>query len=122
MKMKCLRPLIISAFLLAPLTCALTPSWGDDLEDDISKYTDESISSEEELGKSDTNVNFVVQEALAKSKKRNKDKDSKDPKAKDSKGSKSGGNSQGGDKNDNSIVFGAGSQVRGPVYNVHIGK
>ncbi len=51
--------------------------WGgvaqaDDLSDGISEYSDESIAAEGGTANKDTNVSFIVQEALTKAKASNK--------------------------------------------------
>jgi hypothetical protein len=68
----------------------------DDLEDKISKATDESIDKDDELGQKDHNIKFLKMKA---------------------KSGKSSGTVQGksGDANMNSVVMGAGSNVRGDI-------
>jgi len=67
----------------------------DDLEDKISKATDDSIDKDDELGQKDHNVKFLKMKAK----------------------SGSSGSMQGksGDANMNSVVLGAGSNVRGDI-------
>jgi len=47
-----------------------------DLDDGISKYKEESISGDDEIGDADVNVNFIVVDAIAKSKRSENEKDS----------------------------------------------
>ena len=87
---------------------------GDDLDDGISTATDEGVSADDEIGKKDNNVNFIVVEAMAAAKMKAK----KGDQAADKK------NSSGditGDKNENSVVVGAGSQT-GNIYNIQVMK
>lgn len=77
-----------------------------DLDDGISKYTDDGIASYDELGKADKNIKFIVMTAKAKAATRQK---------------QNGGDgsdfstSDGGDANMNSVVMGPGSNVRGDI-------
>ena len=67
----------------------------DDLEDKISKATDDSIDKDDELGQKDHNVKFLKMKA---------------------KGGSSGSmQGKSGDANMNSVVLGAGSNVRGDI-------
>jgi len=83
-------------------------SMAGDLDDGISKFTDDSIAKNDKVGKPDTNINFIVLKAISKSKK---GKDSKTTNFNDGKG----------DNNENSIVVEAGAKV-GDVINVIVGK
>lgn len=85
-------------------------AYGGDLDDGISKFSDESISGDAEMGKADTNINFIVLESMAEAKKRQK---SGDENANFNDGS--------GDNNQNSVVVGSGSQVD-KVINININK
>ncbi|MFQ5559323.1 MAG: hypothetical protein ACE5FU_01885 [Nitrospinota bacterium] len=84
-----------------------------DLDDGISKYTDESISADDSLGQANTNVNFIVVKALSDSKKKQK------------KDENSGGGigRQGGnqDHTENSVIVGPGSKT-GDIINIQIDK
>lgn len=86
----------------------------DDLDDDISKYTDESVSADDEMGKKDNNINFIVLDAMAAA-SRKASKGKQDGEKKDSSGDITG------DKNENSVVVGAGSQT-GNIYNIQVMK
>ncbi|MBU0545073.1 MAG: hypothetical protein KKH97_07030 [Proteobacteria bacterium] len=88
-------------------------SWGEsDLEDGISTATDEGIHTDDELGKKDNNINFIVLEAMAAAKMKAKKGD---------QASKSSSGDITGDKNENSVVVGAGSQT-GNIYNIQVMK
>jgi hypothetical protein len=67
---------------------------GDDLDDGISKFTDETIAKDDELGKVDPNINYIILRAKAKG------------------GSTSSGGSSG---NINSAIIGPGSNVKGDI-------
>ncbi|MFO7665816.1 MAG: hypothetical protein R6V76_04300 [Desulfobacterales bacterium] len=88
-------------------------SWGEsDLDDGISTFTDDGISKDDELGKKDNNINFIVLDAMA------------DAKMKAKKGDKAAKTKSGditGDKNENSVVVGAGAQT-GNIYNIQVMK
>ena len=83
---------------------------GSDLDDGISKYSDEGISGDAKMGKTDTNINFIVLESMAEAKQRQK---AGDENANFNDGS--------GDNNENSVVVGSGSQVD-KVINININK
>ncbi len=68
---------------------------GGDLDDGISKYTDDSIAKNDKAGKTDTNISYII--VKAKSKAKNCSKNSK---------------CNNGDNNENSIVIGPGSNVK----------
>ncbi|MCI5164766.1 MAG: hypothetical protein D3903_01435 [Candidatus Electrothrix sp. GM3_4] len=73
-----------------------------DLDDDISKYTDDSISKADELGKADKNIKFIVLNAKSKA-----------ASGKDTLAVTGGSNS--GYANLNSVLLGAGSNVKGDI-------
>lgn len=88
--MKRLIPIITVALM------AITPFHAlanDDLEDKISKSTDESIDKDDELGQKDYNINYLKMKAK----------------------SSAGGQGTSGDANMNSVVLGAGSNVSGDI-------
>jgi len=87
-------------------------SRGDDLDDGISTATEEGISADDEIGKKDNNVNFIVIEAMAAAKMKAKKGD---------QAAKNGSGDIAGDKNENSVVVGAGSQT-GNIYNIQVMK
>jgi hypothetical protein len=76
-----------------------------DLDDGISKFTDDSIAADDELGKPSKNIKYIIENAKSKAKVSEKSS---------GKGStKTGKNS--GDSNENSVVMGAGSNVHGDI-------
>jgi len=87
-------------------------SRGDDLDDGISTATDDNVSADDEIGKKDNNVNFIVIEAMAAAKMKAKKGD---------QAAKNGSGDIAGDKNENSVVVGAGSQT-GNIYNIQVMK
>jgi hypothetical protein len=66
----------------------------DDLKDGISKFTDESVAKDDELGEKDPNLSYIMLKAKAK-------------------GSSDGVVTDGA--NMNSVVVGPGSSVKGPI-------
>ena len=84
---------------LAPILSS--PAFGSDLDDGISKFDDDPIGKDDEIGKSDQNIKFIVLNAKSKAATKKGDKDS------------IGGKS--GDANMNSVVLGAGSKVKGDI-------
>jgi len=101
---------VVMAIAAVALLSGGNRALGDDLDDNISKYSDESISGDAEMGKADTNINFIVLDALAEAKKRQK---SGDQNANFNDGS--------GDNNQNSVVVGEGAQVD-KVININVGN
>ena len=73
-----------------------------DLDDGISKFTDDGISKYDDMGKADKNIKFIVLNAKSKAAMLKGDKD------------KTGQNS--GNANMNSVVLGAGSNIKGDIY------
>lgn len=73
-----------------------------DLDDGISKFTDDGIAKDDEMGKADINIKFIVMNAKSKAMVKKGDKD------------KVGSDS--GDSNMNSVILGAGSNVKGDIY------
>ena len=88
--------LIILICVFSVSVIAAGTSMGGDLDDGISKYTDDPISKDDELGKPDKNLKFVVLDAIMKAKNM-------------------GGTEEGKDKNSNSIVIGPGANLAGAV-------
>lgn len=76
-----------------------------DLDDGISKYSDDSISANDNLGDPDRNVKFIIMKAKSQAAIRGKQ-----------------GPDGGGDVNMNSVVMGAGSNVKGDIYIIDQGK
>ena len=102
--------IIILAVLIVPAFGIVSLSFGGDLDDGISKYKDDSISANDKIGKTETNVNFIVLESMAEAQKRQK---AGDKNANFNDGS--------GDSNENSIVIESGANVD-KVINVIIQK
>lgn len=84
--------IVFVAFLLSAQVCRA----GSDLDDDISKYKDDSISKWDELGKDTPNISFIIAEALGRINLTDK-----------------------GSVNINSVIVGPGSNV-GDIYNIHL--
>lgn len=78
-------------------------SFGGDLDDGISKFTDDKVAKYDDLGKADTNISFIVLNATTKAKSKTSDKISE-------------GKKKSGDANMNSVVLGVGSKVKGDIY------
>ena len=87
--------------LAALLTAA--PVLASDLEDGISKSTDDAISGYDELGSKDRNIKFTKMNAKSRAKVRSKTGDSQT-----ATGASGGANM-------NSVVMGAGSNVKGDI-------
>jgi hypothetical protein len=111
MKKKWFAVILTSIFLLAFYA---ENSMGGDLDDGISKFTDDSISKNDSMGKPDTNIGFIVLKATSKAKaKANANK-------KGGKGSKTSNYNDGsGDNNENSVVVGAGHSGPLTIYNIN---
>lgn len=78
--------------------------WAGDMDDGISKFTDDGVDKYDEMGKPDQNIKFIVMNAKSK--------------AAMMQNSKSGDNLSGGDSTSamNSVILGAGSKVKGDIY------
>lgn len=87
---------------------------GDDFDDGISTATDDAVSVDEELGKKDNNINFIVLDAMAAAKMKARKGDQ-------AASGKSGSGDITGNKNENSVVVGPGSQT-GNIYNIQVMK
>ncbi len=85
------------------------PTLAGELDDGISTYRDDPIKNDDQALKPDTNLNFIIQDAIAASKSGRNDKDSKNF------------NDGSGENNQNSIIVGPGTQT-GDVINVIIEK
>ena len=109
MKYKTLMTILMAVAAVALLSGG-NFALGSDLDDGISKYSDEGISGDAKMGKTDTNINFIVLESMAAAKKRQK---SGDENANFNDGS--------GDNNQNSVVVGQGAQVD-KVININVNK
>jgi len=94
---------IFFCFLLVASVFVGTNGFTGDLDDGISKYTDDGIGKWDELGKADLNIKFIVLNAKSKATLGN------DPE------STTGGKNNSGDANMNSVIMGPGSRVRGDI-------
>lgn len=92
--------------LISVASISLTASgvFAGDLDDGISKYTDDGMASWDDLGKSDKNIKFIVLNAKSKATLGNNGKNKVDDASKKS-----------GDANMNSVVMGAGTNVHGDI-------
>jgi hypothetical protein len=97
--MKAIRGVILMSFFSF---IAINMAQASDLDDGISKFTDDGIEKDDEMGKPDINIKFIVMNAKAKAMTKKGDKDKV--------GDDSGG------ANMNSVVLGAGSKVKGDIY------
>ncbi len=102
--MKGLIIALITAYLLIGI--GRIPAKASDLDDGISKYTDESISADDEMGKPDKNIKFIIENSKSQAKVAEKSTGG-------SNNTTTGSNS--GDNNRNSVVMGAGSNVHGDI-------
>ncbi|MCP5004757.1 MAG: hypothetical protein GY941_12580 [Planctomycetes bacterium] len=100
---------IACCLLVVPLVIVGTCP-GADLDDGISKYTDDGIGKADEVGKLDINISFIIMDALQKQKSKQKKDDDDD-------GGGQQATSQGGDYYENSIVIGPGATVNGDIIN-----
>ena len=80
---------------------------GNDLDDGISTYKEDSISSYDNLGNPEKNVNFLKMDAKSRAKVRARGQGSE---------SACGTEDQAGSGNMNSVVMGAGGTVKGDIY------
>ena len=90
---------LVGCLIVVSIGCA-TPCPGGDLDDGISRYTEDSINSYDDLGKPDKNVGFIKLNAKSRAKVRAKD----------------GSSAQTGSGNMNSVVMGPGGTVKGDIY------
>jgi hypothetical protein len=104
--------MVLLCVLIVPFMGAGICFGGSDLDDGISKFTDESISQDDKIGKSDTNVNFIILNAIATAKAKQKKGDT----------AASNYNDGSGDNNENSVVIGAGTTGIREIYNINISQ
>lgn len=108
----------IMVLLAALIMISSSAGWAGDLDDGISSYTEESISGDDSIGKKDTNISFIVVEAVAKAKAiKNKTPDGEET----SSDIKSNLNDGSMETNENSVVVESGSRVD-RIYNIVIEK
>lgn len=98
-----MKNICIFIFLLVFLVLFAGTAWCNDLDDGMSSYTDDSISKWDNLGKKDRNINFIKMNAKSRALVRQKN------------GGKNGTSTGSGDANMNSVVMGAGSNVKGDI-------
>ena len=98
-----MRIIKITSLLLFISLIAMSSGYCGDLDDGISKFTDDKISKWDDLGKKDINVNFIKLNARSQADVRSKRGKNVDT------GAGSGG------ANMNSVVLGAGGVIRGDV-------
>jgi hypothetical protein len=84
----------------------------DDFDDGISKATDDAISGDDELGKASKNIKFIIEKSKSQAKVAEKG----------SGGSGGKSTTKTGDSNENSVVMGAGSNIRGDIIIIDQGK
>ena len=106
--MKAMQVFFLMSFFSFIAMSGLDIAQGSDLDDGISKFTDDGIEKDDEMGKADQNIKFIVMDAKSKARTM---KDSKE-----NIGGSSGG------ANMNSVVLGAGSNVKGDIYIIDQGK
>ena len=99
--MQSIRVLILMSFFSFIAISGVDMARGSDLDDGISKFTDDGIEKDDEMGKPDQNIKFIVMNAKAKAMTKKGDKD------------KVGSDS--GDATLNSVILGAGSKVKGDI-------
>jgi hypothetical protein len=100
-----MRLMILSMSLLMLVGMGENSVRASDLDDGISKFSDDSIAADDELGKPGKNIKFIIEKSKSQAKVSEKSS---------GKGNtKTGSNS--GDNNRNSVVMGAGSNVRGDI-------
>ena len=90
---------LVGCLIVTSIGCA-TQCPGGDLDDGISRYTEDSINSYDDLGKPEKNVGFIKLNAKSRAKVSAKD----------------GGGAQTGSGNMNSVVMGPGGTVKGDIY------
>lgn len=93
------------------MLCLAIPSIADDLEDKIGKYTDDDIQADHTMDEGTPNVKFIKMNAKSKAKVRQKAAGKN--KTDQSKNGKTSSKSK--DANMNSVVLGAGSNIKGDI-------
>ena len=93
----------ILCVLLIPVLMLATTGFCGDLDDGISTYTEDNIQKSDDLGRVDRNITFIKMDAKSKAKVRAKS------------GSEDGATSSSGSGNMNSVVLGAGSNIKGDI-------
>lgn len=101
---------IITISLIVMVLCIINSAWAIDLEDGISKYKDQPISADDKIGdNADTNINFIIVDAISKAKMAKK------------RGDENVNISDGSDENyKNSIICKPGSDCSGTIINIDL--
>jgi len=102
--------LVIIALLLS--VSFQSELWADDFDDGISKSTDDGIAADDDLGKASKNIKFIIEKSKSQSKVAEKGAGKSNTKT----------GKTTGDSNENSVVMGAGSNVRGDIIIIDQGK
>lgn len=84
----------------------------DDFDDGISKSTDDGIAADDELGKASKNIKFIIEKSKSQAKVTEKSSGKSNTRT----------GKTTGDNNQNSVVMGAGSNVRGDIIIIDNGK
>jgi hypothetical protein len=109
------------ALLLALIFSAPGTGLADDLDDGISKATDDALSKDDELGQADKNINFIKLKAKSQAQVRSKDGTGGVDQKNGQGGTAQGGGQAGAQKsgpasgNMNSVLVGPGGSVRGDI-------
>ncbi len=107
-----MKTIISFALFSVFLILGNTNVFAGDLDDGISKFSDDSISSYDEMGKADKNIKFIIMNYKSRAKVAEK--------AGGAGNTKTGKTT--GDNNRNSVVMGAGSKILGDVIIVDESK
>jgi hypothetical protein len=107
--MKTLRLTLTAIFLLASILIIFigATARAGDLDDGISKYTDDSIEADSELGEPNVNLSFIVLDAISSAKIQEDEDDTNI-------------NDGSGVHNVNSVVCEPGADCSGPIFNINI--
>ena len=100
-----MKSIVICSFLCLFFISMPGMVLGDDLDDGISTYTDDSIRKWDNLGKKDRNVTYIKMNAKSRALVQQKS----------GTGIQGSSGSGAGSANMNSVVMGAGSTVRGDI-------
>lgn len=98
---------LLMVILVAPLLITGAAHAGSDLDDGISKYTDDSISKDDTLGNPEKNINFIKMDAKSKAKVRARKGDGFEDS--ESVSSYPGLGAM------NSVILGAGGTIKGDI-------
>ena len=107
-----MKTIVFLVLLTGFLVFANNSVFAGDLDDGISKFSDDSISSYDDMGKTDKNIKFIIMNSKSRAKVAEKAGGA---------GSTTTGSTT-GDNNRNSVVMGAGSTILGDVIIVDESK